>query len=126
MPLDGSSAQKQLRSDLGVRSAIDGQPRDLQLLSGQLEDSLDRPPTHCLPGGRELTAGALSEGLHTHLGVRLVGEAQLLAGVYPAPLAAEPFAVEQMGARERNPDAGAAEPIDRVAIQPFGFLTRGQ
>ena len=59
----------------GFVRPVDGQSRDLQLLSGQLGDGLDRPLAYRLPGGRELTEGALGERLHTHLGVHLVGEA---------------------------------------------------
>ena len=78
------------------------------------------------PVAEQLTAGALGEPLHAHRAVQLVGDAQLLAGVDSPVLAAQPFAVEQMGAGERHTDAGAAEPLDRLAVEAFGRLALAQ
>jgi hypothetical protein len=52
-----------------------------------------------------------------------VREAQLLAGVDAAALAAQPLAVEQMGAPEFHADASAAETVDRLAVESLGVLT---
>jgi hypothetical protein len=49
-----------------------------------------------------------------------VGGAQLLAGVGAAPLAAQPFAVEEMDAGQVGADAGLAQVRDRVAVEPVG------
>ena len=54
--------------------------------------------------------------------VHLVGGAQLLAGVHAPPSPAQPLAVEQVGAGERHPDAGAAEPLDRLAVEALGAV----
>ena len=51
-----------------------------------------------------------------------MGRSQLLAGVDAAALAAQPLAVEQMGARELHADAGPAEPVDRLAVETLGDL----
>ena len=58
------------------------------------------------------------------VGEHLVRGAQLLAGVDAAVLAAQPLAVEQVRAGERDADAGAAEPLDRLAVEPLGGLAR--
>jgi hypothetical protein len=49
-----------------------------------------------------------------------VGCAQLLARVASAALAAQPFAVQEMTAGELDVDAGAGEPLDRLAIERLG------
>ena len=59
-----------------------------------------RALAHLLAGGQQLAAGALGERLRAHRGEHLVGRAQLLARVDAAVLAAQPLAVEQVGAGE--------------------------
>ena len=54
----------------------------------------------------------------------LVGRAQLLTRVDPAILAAQPLAVEQVRARELGAQPGAAQPLDRLAIQALGARAR--
>src|SRR6266487_1025100 len=51
-----------------------------------------------------------------------VGGVQLVAGVDPAVLAAEPLTVEQVGPGELGPQLGAAEPLDRLGVALFGLL----
>jgi hypothetical protein len=48
--------------------------------------------------------------------------AQLLAGLDAPVCAAQPLAVEQMGAREFHPQAGAGEPVDRFTVEGVGVL----
>jgi hypothetical protein len=43
----------------------------------------------------------------------LVCAAELLAGVTPAPLAAQPLAVDQMSAAQVHPHPGTAQAVDR-------------
>jgi hypothetical protein len=118
--LDRARADEQPGGDLLIREAVIGEPGDLHLLRGELAARPDGAFAHRLAGGLQLSTGPLGEPLHAHRAVQLLGDAQLLAGV-PAPtLAAQPFAVEQMGAGERHTDVGAAEPLDRFAIQLFG------
>jgi hypothetical protein len=45
---------------------------------------------------------------------------QLHAGVHPAVLAAQPFAVEQVGAGEFRAELGAAQPVDPFAVAALG------
>ena len=51
-----------------------------------------------------------------------MARAQLLARVDPAALAAQPLAVEQVGAGELEAHAGAAKPLDRLAVEALGGL----
>ncbi len=64
--------------------------------------------------------GALGEPLDTHGGQHLVSGPELRAGVCTAVLAAQPFAVEQVGAGELRTEPGAAEPVNRFAIEALG------
>ena len=63
-------------------------------------------------------AGCLAQKYRRRTGIR--AGPQLLAGVCVAVLAAQPFAVEQVGADEIGPQLGAAEPVDRLAVQVLG------
>ena len=76
----------------------------------------------CSPVACSSTRGALGERLHADSREHLVGGAQLLARVEPPALAAQPFAVERVGAGELHADAGAARaarsPRDRGARRP--------
>ena len=92
--------RNRLRADLRVRQAVAGEPGDLRLLRGQLVARLGAALADRLAGGEQLAAGALGERLDAHLGEHVVRRAQLLAGVDAPALAAQPFAVEQMRARE--------------------------
>ena len=109
------------RADLGVGEAVAGQPGDLGLLGGELVAASRRCACgRVSPVAEQLALGALGERLDAHRGEHLVGGAQLLARVQAAALAAQPFAVEQMGAGELHADAGAAEPLDRLAVEALG------
>ena len=50
--------------------------------------------------------------------------AQLLPGVQSASLTAQPFAVEEVRAREVHANARAAKPFDRFPIEAFGHHRR--
>ena len=71
-------------------------------------------------------AGALGERLHADRGEQVVGGAQLRARVDAAILAAQPLAVEQVRAGELGTQPRAAEPLDRLAIEPLGGLALAQ
>ena len=72
------------------------------------------------PVASQLAPGPLGERLDAHRVQHVVGGAQLLARVNAAALAAQPLAVEQMGAGELHADAGPAEVRDRLAVVPLG------
>ena len=91
---------------------------------GQIVARLDRPLAHRLAGRQQLTAGALGERLHADRRELVVRGAQLRTRVDPAILAAQPLAVEQVRAGELGPQPGAAQPLDRLAIQPLGGVAR--
>ena len=60
------------------------------------------------------------------VGEHVVRAAQLRARVQAAALAAQPFAVEQVGAGELSAYAGALEPLDRLTVERLGGLAVGQ
>ena len=75
-----------------------------------------------LAGGAQLARGSFREPVGSHGGEHLVREAQLLPGVDAPVLAAQPLAVEQIGAPEFHADAGAAKAVDRLAVEGLGRL----
>jgi hypothetical protein len=79
-----------------------------------------------LTGGRQLAAGPLGPRLDPHGVQHLVSIAQLLTRLGGAALAAQPFAVEQVGAGQLRPELGAAEPVDRFAVERPDGLTLAQ
>ena len=117
--LGGTGADEQAFADLRVRQPVTGQFGDVSLLGRQLATGLDTALAGGLPGGPQLTPGPLGERLHAHRLQHLVGGAQLLAGVAPATLPAQPLPVEQVGTGELSP--GTAEAVDRLAVQALGL-----
>jgi hypothetical protein len=98
----------------------------VRLLGSELADRLDRPLAHRVAGGQQLTPGPFGERLDAHRDEQVMGGPQLGAGV-PAPvLAAQPFAVQQVGAGHGRAHAGTAEPLDRLAIEVLGGLALAQ
>jgi len=117
---DGARADEQAGADLWVRESVAGQPRDLGFLRGQLVVGLDSALAHGLARGQQLPAGSLGERLRPHRGKQVVGGAQLHARVHAPALAAQPFAVDQTPPGQLHPHAGAAQALDRLAIETLG------
>ena len=69
---------------------------------------LGGPLAGAFAGGQQLDAGPFGEGLGAHRGEHLMRGAQLLARVAAAALAAQPFAVHQVGAGELGSRPGTA------------------
>ena len=107
-----------------VRSPGD-QPGDLLLLRGEdlRDDGAARAGS--LAAGAQLARGSFRECVGSHGREHLVRKAQLLAGVDAPVCAAQPLAVEQMGAPEFHADASAAKTVDRLAVESLGVLTFG-
>ena len=55
-----------------------------------------------------------------------MGGAQLLARVGAAALAAQPFAVQQVGAGQLGTEPGAAQPVDRLPVVSLGGFSLAQ
>src|SRR6266516_5220734 len=103
VPLNGAGADEQFRADLGVGASVSGQPDDVLLLRGELAVGVDLAFADLLAGGEQFAARALGEGLGPDLGEQVIGGVQLVAGVEPPGLAAEPLTVEQMGPGQLEP-----------------------
>src|SRR6516164_1880306 len=117
VPLDRARAEEQPRTDLRVRQPIASQLCDLPLLGGQIVARLDRPLACFLARRQKLPTRALCERFDPHRREHVVRRAELCARVDPAILAAQPFAVHQMGAGERGKNPAALKPGDRLSIQ---------
>src|SRR4051794_4794800 len=123
MPLNGPRAEKQPRTDLPIRKPIARQARDLALLRRQVVAALDRPLAYLAARSQQLVTCALGKRLHPDRHEHFVGGAELLARIDPAILAAQPLPVEQMSPGELGAQPGAAQPLDRLAMQALGTLT---
>src|SRR3954447_8776584 len=112
MPLDGARAQEQPRADLGVGQSVARKSCDLQLLWSQLVASLGLAPADCLTSGQQLAAGAFRARCHSHLGQHRVRNPQLLTSILAPAAAAQPFAIEQVGARKIRTQLGPLQLVD--------------
>src|SRR5918996_4309391 len=119
MPFDSAGTEKEPRTDLGIGEAVAGEASDVGLLRGEVCAGFVDPPARAVSRCEQLAACALGEGFRADRRELLVGDAELLAPVDASALAAQPFAVEQMGAGEVDADPSAVEPFDRFAIETF-------
>ena len=93
-----------------------------RLLCRQVVPGLDQAFAHGSAGGKQFNPGTLGEALAAHLGEHPVRDAQLLAGVGPPALPAQPLAVAQPcpGQVPRHP--GRGQPPDCPQVQLFGCV----
>src|SRR5580658_2269640 len=117
---DGGGADKQLRGDLRVGGAVAGQAGDQRFLRGQRIWRLGRLLPGVPAGRPQLDARPLGERRGADRVEDLIRAAELIAGVAPAPLAAQPLAVQEAGASQIHPQASAAEAVDRLAVVALG------
>jgi len=75
---------------------------------------------------QQLARCALCEGLEAHLLEHPVRVAELVAGVGAPALAAQPLAVDEVGARELDAVAGGAEAVERFAVETLGVFAVAQ
>ena len=73
-----------------------------------------------------LAPGPLGEPGRAHRLEHVVGSAYLLARVGALAPPAQPFAVQQVGTGQLQAELGAAEPVDRLAVQAVGGLAVAQ
>src|SRR6516225_8816087 len=125
MVIHGAGADEQPGGDLPVGQVLGDQPGDLLLLRGEHLHGPGAARAGPLSGGMQLARGSFGECVGSHGRKHLVREAQLLAGVKAPACAAQPLAVEQMGAPEFHADASAAKAADRLKVESLGVLTFG-
>jgi hypothetical protein len=94
--LHRAGADEQPGGDLPVGHALGGQPGDLRLLRGQRVHGPHGALAGVLAGGAQLGPGPLGERLHAHRVEHLPRGAELLPGVSPTPLPAQPLPVQQV------------------------------
>ena len=125
--LDGARADEQLRADLGVRvsrrrrAERSAPPEAVSCVAASTVRFRDG-----LAGGQQLATGAFGERLGPDATEHLVRSAQLLARVHAPVLAAQPLAVQEVGAGAVDDDAAPAEPLDRLAVEGVGVLVLAQ
>jgi catechol 2,3-dioxygenase-like lactoylglutathione lyase family enzyme len=99
-----------------VGQVLGDQLGDLRLLRGEhLRGPRTARPGR-LAGGAQLGPGPAGEGPHAHRVEHPERGTQLVPGVAAASLAAQPLAIEEVGAGEVGTAPRAAEPPDRLAI----------
>jgi len=86
--LDRGRADEQLRRGLTVGVTLDDQPGDLGFLRRQRQGRFRASRSRMVAGGFELGPGPLAETLGAHVGERVEGGTELVAGLPAAALAA--------------------------------------
>ena len=110
---DGGRADEQLRTDLRVGGTLAGQAGDQRLLRGQ-DFGYPGGALERLDAGRaQLGPRPFGERLHADASEQRVRAAQLYPGIPDAPLAAQPLAVDELGAAELR--ATGAQVLKRTA-----------
>src|SRR6266571_704682 len=97
--LDRLGANEEPAPDVLIRVPIARHGGDLVLLPRKQVIGLDYTPPRTLAGREKLAAGALGKHPRAHAGKQLMRSSQVFARVEPPPLTAEPFAIQQSGAR---------------------------
>src|SRR6185503_5535551 len=120
VPFHGARAQVELEPDLGVRQSFAGEPGDLRLLLSEIVRPFRGLRPDLLPGGRQLAPRAPGKRFHPYAVEHPERLEQFVPGVYAPVDPAQPFAVNQVGARQLRADAGAVEPLDRFAVERLG------
>src|SRR5437763_1279124 len=107
---------------IAVGEAVPREPRDLSLVRGEIVTGVHAAFPDAFAGRQELSLGARGECLGAHAREHLERGAQLLARVEAATLAPQPFAVDEVGAREREAEARASQLFDRLPIDAVGSV----
>src|SRR6266702_1434772 len=89
--LDRARAHEKVGSDRRVGQAIAGQPDDLDFPGSELGRHIGRAFTYSLAGREQLARGSFGEPVSSHGGEHVVRGAQLLAGIDPPVLPAQPL-----------------------------------
>jgi hypothetical protein len=124
--LNRARTNEQPRADQGVGQPVAGQSGDQRFLRFEQAEGDRCASARCLAGGRQLAAGPLGEPLCTKPVEKLVGGAQLVAGVDSTVLAAQPLAVHQLGPSQVERDTATAEARNRLLVEGFGARAGGQ
>jgi NADP-dependent 3-hydroxy acid dehydrogenase YdfG len=117
VPFDRARAEEELGADLGVGLPVPRPRRDLHLLRGEVPVGVRRALAHGLAGGEQLAAGALGEPVRPDRRQHSVRQVQLLPGIHPAVLAAEPLTVEQVRAGQIDARPRPAQMTDGRLVQ---------
>jgi hypothetical protein len=103
-----------------LESLIAGHLCNLEVLGGELVETPKGAFAGVSAGRNQLMLGALCESVHADSVEQLMPGAELLAPGWAATIAARPLAVQQVSASNHRTKRGAAQPLDRLAIQVVG------
>ena len=101
--LHGALADEQASGDFPISEAFRRQPGDLGFLRGELGYRIRCARADAFAGRFELDPGSVTEGLHPEFAEEAESRAQLDARVEVPALPPQPFAVEQLRARQLDP-----------------------
>jgi hypothetical protein len=101
--LHGALADEQTSGDLPVGEACRGEPGDLGFLRGELGGCIRCPRAGMLAGRLELDLRSITEGVDPEFAEEAERRAQLDPRVEAPALPPQPFAVEQLRARQLDP-----------------------
>src|SRR5439155_7392072 len=116
-------ADVELRTDLRVGATVAGKSRDLLFLVRELVAGVVPALAHLLASGQQLASRAICEAFRSHRGEDVVGLAELLAGVDPPVLAAEPLAIAEPGTNEVRRHLRSPERLDPLEVQLLDRFT---
>src|SRR4029453_9246570 len=117
--LDRLGAQKKPRGDVPVGQAGGDEPRNLELLRGQLVEGRRVAPTRTLPGRPELRPCTIGPELGADGLEALKGGPEALAGVSAALQPPQQLAVAELGSRALPWVRPAIVPLERLAERRF-------
>ena len=119
-------ADEQLGRDLSVGLALGGEPGDLLLLRGELVTGFRCSCARVFARGQQLDPRTVRECGRSHRFEDLVGGSEMYPCVAATARPPQPFAVEQMRARQLGRQAGMAEVVERFAIESLGRVVGGE
>ena len=126
VPLHCARAQEKPGADLRIREPVQSQLSDLELLGSELISRFGRARTQMLAGSHRLALGALGKCDHPARSKHLMGGTEVRACLDPAPLAAQPLAVDELSTRKPSLQTRSAQVFDRGPIEAIGRLALGQ
>ncbi len=117
--LDRLRAQEEPRGDVPIRQAGGDEPRNLELLRGQLVEGRRVTPSRALAGRPELGPSTLRPKLGADSLEALERRPEACAGVSAALQAPQQLAVAELGSRALPTVRPAIVPLERLALQGF-------
>ena len=126
MVVDRARTEVELRADLAVGQPVGDEARDLELLRRELAERRRVALPGALTACPQLSARTVLSRRDPEPVERLECGTEVWTSIDPPPLAAQPFAVQQLGARalERREGVGDLECLREVSLRAL-FVCQG-